>query len=297
MPARPEPSLAVEHIVLATDLSCRCDRALARAAELASRWGAPLHIVTAVEEDFHLPSWRSQARSAQESARAELAFQLAERDIAWDLSLVAGPPADAVSELAKRYGSPLVVTGVARNELLGRATPGRTVETLLRRLPAPLLMVRRPVAGPYVRLLHPSDLSPSSARAIRRARAWFPQADLAVLHAYRVPFAGLVTEDAHWREARDQAVGLARAFMARVERDVAPATPPELLVEYGYVEPLVSDFVGARGAELVVVASHLQDGLPYIGGAGHTLGLLMACGADILTLPETAIARAARASG
>jgi nucleotide-binding universal stress UspA family protein len=44
-------------MVLATDLSSRCDRAINRACALAAARGAILHIVTAVKGDFHEPSW------------------------------------------------------------------------------------------------------------------------------------------------------------------------------------------------------------------------------------------------
>lgn len=71
-------------IILATDLSARCDRALDRAAALASAWQAELIALHALEplEDFHalsqerrLPSWRRPAdatRIAEDQLRHDM---------------------------------------------------------------------------------------------------------------------------------------------------------------------------------------------------------------------------------
>ena len=48
-------------ILLATDLSCRCDRALDRATALAAEWQARLVVLHALQEPASvtdLPSWR-----------------------------------------------------------------------------------------------------------------------------------------------------------------------------------------------------------------------------------------------
>jgi nucleotide-binding universal stress UspA family protein len=71
-------------IILATDLSARCDRALDRAAALASAWQAELIALHAREpvEDFYalsqerrLPSWRRPAdatRIAEDQLRNDM---------------------------------------------------------------------------------------------------------------------------------------------------------------------------------------------------------------------------------
>lgn len=51
---------APKRILLATDLSARCDEALDRAVQLAAQCGATMHVLHVIEKHakFHLPSWR-----------------------------------------------------------------------------------------------------------------------------------------------------------------------------------------------------------------------------------------------
>ena len=140
----PTPAWA-EHppktILLATDLSCRGDRPLDRAADLAERWNARLVVLTVLEAGAQswldweatedLPSWR-RPPDRESVARAQLIRDLPPtlRDV--EVMVRDGDPPTVIAETAREIGAELVVTGVARDEPLGRQHLGATVERLVR---------------------------------------------------------------------------------------------------------------------------------------------------------------------
>src|SRR5690606_15757789 len=123
-------------ILLATDLSSRGDRALDRAAQLAKDWKAELLVLHVLDpsEGFierrhldDLPSWR------RPPDRRGLAEARVRRDLpeAFGPALVRveeGDPVAVIDEVAKAEGCDLIITGVARDETLGRAFLGATVD-------------------------------------------------------------------------------------------------------------------------------------------------------------------------
>lgn len=108
-------------IVLATDLSGRCDRATARAAQLAKLWHARLVIVNVIEPETRdrdvadRPDWRRLA-DPQKVAETQIRRQCGESLQAAEVRLVRGEPAAAIDEVARELGADLIVTGIARDE-------------------------------------------------------------------------------------------------------------------------------------------------------------------------------------
>lgn len=135
-------AVPIKRILLATDLSPRCDRALDRATILAEQLSAEL-VVTHVLEDIawdgdeRAPSWRRPPDPLQAARRQFL------RDVGGvakkaTILIEQGEPAEAILRVAEREGCGLIVTGVARDELFGRFSLGATVDGLLRRSRVPL---------------------------------------------------------------------------------------------------------------------------------------------------------------
>ncbi|WP_374512796.1 universal stress protein [Brevundimonas sp.] len=273
-------------MVLATDLSSRCDRAFERAYALAASCGAVLLVVTAVEGDFHKPSWRSAEREALARMQEDMAEALGERVLAWEPVAAPGAPHEVVIDAASRTNAELIVTGMARNETLGRVSPGTTVETLVRRAPCPVLVVRQRASRPYRNILVPTDFSRAGELALIRAAAMFPDGRFTLLHGYRVPFPGFVTEEASHDEFRAAALDQQAAFIARARTRIGGDLEVVGLVEYGEPDRLVADYVSANGADLMVVGAHDRSGV--LGAlsrdiAGH---LLMKARCDVLVVPE-----------
>ncbi len=276
----------IADILLATDLSSRCDRATERAIQLAQAWKAKLHVVTAVEEDFRQPSWRSSSAPVLAQAQVDIAEAVGDRKVDWSAEVVAGAPDDVLDDRAREIGADLIVTGAARNELLGRMTPGRSVETMIREAEAPVLVVKRRPSKPYARIFAPTDFSSLAEAALVRAAALWPEAEFHQLHAYRVPFAGFLSEEAHQGEARDAALKEQAEFVARLEARTGRKGAFRSLVEYGESDQLVHDYAVSAQPDLMVLGGHDHGGFlgwlfPDVAGR-----LLMSVNCDVLVVTE-----------
>ncbi|WP_037060050.1 universal stress protein [Pseudoxanthomonas suwonensis] len=253
-------------ILLASDLDARSDRALDRAVHLAQAWGARLVVANVVAEravEAHAlvvrdpPSWyrgtdpvhvaekhlleAASARGVQVKLRVERSDQVADR----------------LLEVAREEGCGLVVTGVARQEWLGRMILGSTVDQLARRSPLPVLVVRNRTHAPYRRMVVASDWSPSSENAFRTATQLFPETAISLLHGYEVPMAGLMDtgRDDMLAMAREDALAEARAFVERC-RPPGGASSVSLVVERGDPALLMRLYAEQFPVDLAVVASH-----------------------------------------
>jgi nucleotide-binding universal stress UspA family protein len=273
-------------MLLATDLSSRCDRAFERACAIAGPLGATLHIVTAVEGDFREPSWRSSERGALAKVRADVVEALGDRGLVWEPAVAVGAPHEVIIDAASRVNAELIIVGVARNELLGRLYPGRTVEALIRKAPAPVLIVRRRALHSYRQILAPTDYSPAAELALVRAAAIFPEAQFTLLHGYRVPFAGFISEDMHHQEFKESALKEQAEFIARLETSIGQAGRVAGLVEFGEPDQLIVDYVGCNAPDLMVLGAHDHSGLLRALCVDVAGRLLMTAGCDVLVVPE-----------
>ncbi|MGE3775106.1 MAG: universal stress protein, partial [Gammaproteobacteria bacterium] len=193
-------------------------------------------------------------------------------------------PGAVVAELAARHQAYLVISGVARDETLGRLLLGSTVETLEKQLQAPLLVVKRRPHGDYRHLVVATDLTPDSKTAGDAALAWWPNAQVDLFHAFALPFEGLL---------QDRTAAIERARLHAVEecqRYAAASTGGRYATtycEHGEPAALLSDLVEARDIDLVVVGTEGRKGL-----AGMVLGsvaqrVLDRVPADVLVVPHT----------
>lgn len=254
-------------IMLATDLSQRCDRALDRAAMLAREWQARLLIVHVLEEKYYradAPSWR-QAIDPLEVAQRRVRHDVGESaDLRLEILIERGEPGVVIPQLAARHGVELVVCGIARDEALGRLLLGSTVDTLTKRLSSPLLVVKRRPHEAYRHLVFASDLSPGSQAAGALAGTWWPAASIDLFHAFSLPFEGLLENKARQLEqAKDRALDDCRRFTAG-DVNGRYAT---IYCEHGEPPSLLSELVEVRNVDLVVVGTAGRSGL-----AGMLLG-------------------------
>ncbi|WP_037082004.1 universal stress protein [Pseudoxanthomonas sp. J35] len=253
-------------ILLASDLDARSDRALDRAVQLAQAWGARLVVANVVEEraiEAHAivvrdpPSWY-RGTDPVHLAEKHLLEAASARGVQVKLRVERGDQvADRLLEVAREEGCDLVVTGVARQEWLGRMILGSTVDQLARRSPLPVLVVRNRAHAPYRRMVVASDWSPSSENAFRTATTLFPEAAISVLHGYDVPMAGLMDtgRDDMLAMARKDALAEGQAFVERC-RPPGGASSVSLVVERGDPALLMRLYAEQFPVDLAVVASH-----------------------------------------
>lgn len=280
-------------LLLATDLSARCDRALDRAAQLAGEWRAELLVLNVVEAPQApdlLLAWAAGNDDASNDriSQRQLQHDLAGLDIRASMRIARGDAASAIRGMAADNGCGLVVTGMARNETLGRFLPGSTVESLARTLPQPLLVVRNRVRGAYRRIAVATDFSDSSRHALHAAARMLPQRELILYHAYTLALSEISAKAPDARIGRDIESGECARFLAASDLPDEARSRLRVVIEQGALETSLTRYVREQGVDLVVMGTHGRSGLMNIllGSAAARLLDWLPCDTMIVRGPR-----------
>ncbi|OWT75653.1 MULTISPECIES: universal stress protein [unclassified Achromobacter] len=255
-------------ILLATDLSARCDRALDRAILLARQFDVPLLAVHVLSPPHSLSLGAPVPTDVTPLVQQAEARLLRDLDGLVDGIQVAvrvctGEPAARLRQVAEDEKCALIVTGLARDETLGRMLLGTTVERLVRETSRPVLVVKRRARVPYQDAVVATDFSSGSRWALRAALALLPPEALTLFHAFELPRGPL----------RDTSpdTQTAKGFQRIAEEsalDFVNATPelhgkpqPRCQVAAGRAERVVIDYVRQAQASLLVAGTHGTGGL------------------------------------
>ncbi|MCS0589558.1 universal stress protein [Massilia norwichensis] len=269
-------------LLLATDLSPRCDRPLERAKQLAAEFGAALEVLTVYEspqEPGAVGDWLDGSRGLEReahAARVEIAQEFQSSGMQVNQRFLAGRVDDTILAAAAALPDYLVVTGSSRKETLGHHILGSTVERLARGLTQPLLVVRRRVRGSYANILVAIDGSPTSRLALRMAAAIFPGRRIVAFHAH-VPNdlleSGAAQHDAMERFLDD--CGLPPAVRAHIETVIAEGDP----------EPLLTGFARTNAVDLAVLGLHTEPALLRLLAGSRREHLLQDFSCDTMLVP------------
>lgn len=282
-------------ILLATDLSARCDRALDRAAALAEAWKADLLAVHALEqtENFYaaelerrLPSWRRPA-DAVDIARNQLRRDMMKAGANLTAIVAKGEPADVILGVAEEKACDLIVTGIARDETFGRFGLGTTVDRLLRRSRIPLLIVKQRVRAPYSNIVVATDFSQSSRQALLAAMAYFPGPRLDIFHAYNAPMSGLAGDPVRYQDQyREIAVQHCAAFLAEAGIPDERRSCFGFIADPGHPSWLLQQYVRDRGVDLIFLGTHGRSAILNILLGSTAKESLRALPCDVLVVRE-----------
>lgn len=287
------PIQAPRKILLATDLSCRCDRALDRAVALARQWDAELvaaHVVAPTPDMLHWdnrqqPAWHRWADPA-EAARQRLRQDLGDAGADIRMIVEEGDPVSRIPEIAEREGCDLIVTGVARDETLGRMLLGATVDRLVRVAQAPVLVVKQRAHTDYRDILVATDFSDAASQGLAVAGAFFPQAGFTLFHGYDMPLTLADDAGGFMAELRRMERETGAAFVARTPLDAGVRDRLRVLVEHGDPTRLTAAYVQDQAIDLTVIASHGRSKLFDIAIGSIAKGLLHSVASDVLVVRE-----------
>lgn len=280
-------------ILLATDLSSRCDRAMDRAAQLANLWAARLIVLNVLESDEELldrqqmadlPSWR-QPPDREAVVAAQVRRDLREDLKAIEVRVVEGAAASTIDAVAREVGADLIVIGIARDETFGRYFLGSTVERLSRQTLVPLLIVKNRLR-PYSEVLVATDFSPPSQHALTAAARFFPAVPLTLLHAWEVPFAGFLDKPRFRDEMGLLEKEACSEFVSQSQLSAQQRQDLRVLVEHGSPEMMIRAYMQDKNVDLVVVGTHGRSGLFDVRLGGTAKRILETAPGDVLLIRE-----------
>lgn len=279
-------SLQPRRLLLATDLSPRCDRPLDRARQLAVEWRAELTVLV-VQQGPSTPeevaAWLdggSTGHAFEPAARAELAEEFAGTGIAPALQVVQGDVTESILAAAATFADAVVVIGAATRAPVQQLILGSTAARLAQELAQPLLVVRRRTRRGYGRILVANDFSDASRRALETALRLFPGHAITLFHVLEEG-AAEAPGGAPDRVAADSERfldGCALAPGARARIRVAAG--------HGLVTEAVSRHVVEEAIGLVVLGVHRQSAVARVFKGSTSEDLLQQLPCDMLLVRE-----------
>lgn len=289
-------------ILVATDLSARCDRALERAVLMATDWQTPLTILHVFESSAEysfpaighaLPSWRrppDAADLARQRIRRALHAEVGDAVEHATVLVEDGEPAAVIEQVAAQQRCGIIITGIARESPFASrpVSIGRTVEQLLRRASVPVLIVKDRARSTYEHIVVAADFSEVSGRALQAALRFFPLQTLHLLHAFEAPYASHTSDPAAYQMGYGATLtGDLDSFLGSIY--LAPQDRRRLvpLIEHGQPAPLIQQYVRDRGADLVVLGTHGRGavGEALIGSTAKRILESLPCDALVVRRP------------
>ena len=177
-------------ITVATDLSARSDRAVERAFHLAEHLNLPvtalLVLDNAMPEDLLSP--------LHEKAELQLHAMCARLAQGSDftISVQMGDPTEELVKIAEPADRTLLVMGPHRPRPFLDTLRETTMQRVVRRTAAPVLLVTDPVTAPYRKVVSMVDFNPASTGAMTLAAELAPDASITPTHAVHVPYSGIL---------------------------------------------------------------------------------------------------------
>lgn len=276
-------------ILVATDFSPRSQRAVRRAGILAGQGRGDvvlLHVVDGGEA-------RETARDLREAQRMtveQVAVVPELVGVECRPRVVAGRLPDAVCDAAAADRADLIVVGASRRAAARGS--GRTVRSLIRAAPCPVLVVHRSASGPYAGVMVPVDLSDASARALRSVASLglADHARVTVVHAFEalgkpklsgfsVPREQVERYVESWRSTFAEEVEAFLEASGLVGRDWSRR------VEEGRPDEVIAGLAARMSSGLLVMGTHARTGIGKALRGSVTEAVLAAGGADVLVVP------------
>lgn len=291
--------MRLKRILCATDFSADATSALERAAILAKEHAAELQLVHVVATGSleALRQWGPEPLDCPERLLAMLRHELEEiaaktgrqHAVPSEARVVVGEVTDSI--LASGASADLVVLGAHGMNPLKDAVLGTTAERMVSRTAQPILIVRTPPRESYRNVLVALDLLPGSEAALAGALAFAGEAMLTALHAYEVPFEGLLkragvadpTIDGHRARTYGKAVETIGELSASVSGDRLRFLA---FVERGDAGARIVERQRTSGVDLVVLFKRARSLGESLLLGSVTRHVLADVASDVLVLKE-----------
>jgi nucleotide-binding universal stress UspA family protein len=253
-------------ILVASDLSARSDRALARAAMLAGQHNARLIILHVVDEELPAAMADNQIEDATRMLGSAVAGLPELSAISSKVQVVVGEHYRTILAEAEASNADLLVVGQHRKDILLDLFRGSTGERILRFGTRPVLIVKSAATHRYVSVLAAIDFSATSRRAIETAVMIAPEADVKLVHAFDIPFRGLVfggtsmeqLAKKHQRQFQETIEAQTKTFLDSLP---VPSAMRQVIAREGMPEEVVLEAVRETRCDLLALGTHGRSGL------------------------------------
>jgi nucleotide-binding universal stress UspA family protein len=208
----------ISHILVATDLTDRSDRAIERALQLQRQTGATLMLLHVIEPGLmgELEAHRrSDAEAFLDDRIAKLPGEVRSH---CSCKVAVGDAFNTIAGEAQAQRANLIVLGEPGKYRYADLFVGTTADRVVRASPIPVLVAKGASPGPYQRVLAPFDLSDGAIRALETALAIAPDAEVRIVHAWRPPLTALAQSSAATDAIRKENDEI-RALIGRVAKE------------------------------------------------------------------------------
>jgi universal stress protein E len=277
----------ISHILLATDLTDRSERALQRATQLCRDGTAERFTLLHVIAVGLPPILAEQQLTGAEAFLAGKVAQLPSVGVATPANVVVrtGDPFSTIIAEGITVKADLILVGAPGKVLYAQTVVGTTAERVIRFGECPVILVNRPPRGPYARVLVAFDGSDGAMRSLAAALAIAPDAEFRFVHAWWPPRASFGESEDTKRIIDKDNDRLKAKISATVQRFVAASQTAPVRISIDMVEnnPYVVMSNELRWPDLVVMGTHSKGRLASTTSIGQlAMHLLNESTRDIL---------------
>src|SRR5262245_5310651 len=271
------------HLLVATDLTDRSERALQRATQLCRDGRAEkltlLHVVAAGLP----PTLSEQQLTGAEAFLADKIAQLPSLGAAAPASTIVRPgdPFSTIIGAGIAAKADLILVGAPGKTPYAQTVVGTTAERVIRFGECPVLLVNQPPRGPYTRVLVAFDGSDGAVRSLGAALAIASDAEFRFVHAWWPPRASF-GESEDTRRSIDQDNDRLKAMIS-ASVAASQTAPPRISIDLVEHNPYVVMSNELRWPDLLVMGTHSKGRLASTASVGRlALHLLDEATRDVL---------------
>ena len=256
--------VGLKRLLVATDLSSRAEKAIARAVQLAEEHSGTLSILHILTGASGHETERPQIASRiEKDLRRKLEALSLKRTVLASVRVLSGTPFVEIIRQGREEAADLIVVGAHGKDFMKDLLLGTTAEKIVRKGDRSVLVVKQAAQSSYRRVLVGVDFSDNSRHALELALRLAPRAEFHALHVY----AGV--------EGMLRRAGVTDSGIVRYQREVAKDARQQMELFIRSIDrrrkPIRREvWNGRAGREITTIARRQRADLVAVGTAGRT---------------------------
>lgn len=189
------------------------------------------------------------------------------------------PVPAAILAVAEREGCDLLVLGESHDQPMGPLES--TLEEVVRKAPASVLLVRTRPTREYARLVVGTDFTDEAEQALVRSAELFPGAAIQLVHAAWMPYAGLLNGTSAVSDEAMQQRARLRALVDGIGIPAERRAAIRIHAEAGPSARVLRRCAEDMDADLLVIGAHAR-GMVYDAVLGSSRAIIQGVPGDVL---------------